>query len=162
MAIADRVETGRSQTLRRIGGHLLRPESTTPTSIIPSIPRNSLRWLGITALVLISATAGYLGAEFNRQQNQAAAQDSLEGLDLDTRQIMVDIADRYMLTNQRINDQGGTVIYLAKKDKLQDQLIAELQSYTGINRPIPTAKPRPTVTERLKPQPTRSMERQGS
>lgn len=115
-----------------------------------------LRWIGITALVLASTGAGYLGSELHRYFNPTWTETKESPEELDHRKILVDIGDRYQLTNQRINDQWKVIVYLDTNDKLQSERIAEMRGLMGLDKPRPTPRPRPTVSERLKPAPTKT------
>lgn len=119
----------------------------------PSLPRVSLRFLKVPLLIMACAGAGYLGAEYHRLQNPPVVQPQDLG-DLDHRKILVDIGDRYRLTNERINDQWKVIAYLDVRAKLHDERIGEIQQATGVGLPKPTPHSRPTVSARLKAQPT--------
>lgn len=108
----------------------------------------AVRLLGIAA---VSGGAGYAGAELHRALNPVTVQDTqFAEIDLEARKILLDIGDRYMLTNERLNRfYVGTDTVLRNHERK----IAELQEHTGINRPVPTPRPRPTASERLKPAP---------
>lgn len=103
----------------------------------------------VCLIVGISAGSGYLGSELhsllNKQDTPETTANNNDEMILpgykNTNRLALDIWDRYIMTNERLNRfvVGNDIV-----DKDQERRIKELQEYTGIYRPTPTPKPRPT------------------
>lgn len=115
-----------------------------------------LRLLGKAAVFTVLATgAGYAGAEINRALHTPTTPIEsptdntliLPGYPGAARWAL-DIWDRYVMTNERLN---RLALVNDITDKNQDRQIQELQEHTGIHLIKPTPRPRPTASERLKP-----------
>ena len=109
--------------------------------------------LKVGLLAVGCAGAGYAGSEAHRRLNPPVSDTQLAEIDLDTRRVLLDIGDRYQMTNQRVNELFWGHEIQIKNLKRE---VKELQDDSGVNKPVPTPRPRPTVSERLKPMPTKT------
>jgi hypothetical protein len=101
----------------------------------------------LIAVALLSGAVAYAVATSSQVPPQERPLDPVEENNLRT---LIDVRDRYQLTNERVNEAYKGIVYLAQNDKAQSESLAEVRAYIGIDRPTPVPRPRPTASERLK------------
>lgn len=131
----------------------------SPVKISPiELGAKGLRLASSVFWLAIAGGAGYLGAEINRVNNLPNTQVSSDNipyplysdasLDPETRALVNDLRDRLGLHSQKNEQIYGRLTNIALN---QERRIAAIEERTGMYIIPPTPRPRPTISERLKP-----------